>query len=328
MTTHALMLAQQLTARQPSALDPHGPAAAEVASLWWAMLAIAAAVFVLVLVLLLLPLFRRRRMPLAEGGPLRDAPPVHATGWVVGGGAIMPAVVLAGVFIASLIVMRDVQPPARASALPIEVIGHRWWWEIRYPGRNVVTADELHLPVGIPAKLRLESADVIHSLWVPQLNGKTDLIPGQTNTMWLQADEPGRYYAKCAEYCGDQHAHMSLMVVAESEGQFNAWLARQRRPALPAGSPASLAGQRVFLEHSCAYCHTIRGTPALGRAGPDLTHVASRSTLAGGAFDNTRGNLAGWIQNPDVLKPGTLMPAVGLSGPDVQAIVAYLEGLR
>jgi cytochrome c oxidase subunit 2 len=328
MTARTRFLVQQLTAQQPSALDPHGPAARQVATLWWVMLAIATVIFALVLVLLLLPLFRRTRDRLPDGDLLRDAAPVSTTRWIVLGGALMPAIVLAGVFVATLAVMRGVHAPARASALPIEVIGHQWWWEIRYPDRGVVTADEIHLPVGVPAKLRLESDDVIHSLWVPQLNGKTDLIPGQTNTMWLQADTAGQYNARCAEYCGDQHAHMSLMVIAQPVGEFNAWLARQRRPALPAGSSASLAGQRVFLEHSCAYCHTVRGTSALGRVGPDLTHIASRATLAGGAFDNTRGNLAGWIQNPDVLKPGTLMPAVPLSGPDVQAIVAYLEGLR
>lgn len=323
-----LVLAQELTAQQPSALDPHGPAAREVAVLWWGMLAVATFTLVLVLVLLLLPLIRRRRDAAPDGDLLADAPPVSTTRWVVLGGAVLPALVLAGVFIATLVVMRRVRPPAGADALTIDVIGHRWWWEVRYPGRNVVTANEIHLPVGVPARIRLGSDDVIHSLWVPQLNGKTDLVPGQTNTMWLQASQPGRYYGKCAEYCGDQHAHMALMVIAQTEGEFAAWVARERRPALPAGSPASLAGQRVFLEHSCANCHTVRGTPALGHVGPDLSHVASRATLAGGAFDNTRGNLAGWILNPDVLKPGTLMPAVPLSGPDLQALVAYLDGLR
>lgn len=328
MNPAPLYLMQQLTAQQPSALDPHGPAAREVATLWWVMLAIAAVVFVLVLVLLLLPLLRGRHAPIADGNSLRDAPLVSETRWVVLGGAVMPALVLLGVFIATLGVMRSVRAPDRARALQIEVIGHRWWWEVRYPGRAVVTADEIHLPVGVPALVRLQSNDVIHSLWVPQLNGKTDLVPGQTNTMWLQADSVGLYYGKCAEYCGLQHAHMALMVVAESQGEFDAWLDKQRRPADPASSPASLAGQRVFLQHACAYCHAVRGTLAIGAVGPDLTHLASRATLAGGSFDNTRGNLAGWIQNPDVLKPGTLMPAVPLSGPDVEAIVAYLEGLR
>jgi cytochrome c oxidase subunit 2 len=199
---------------------------------------------------------------------------------------------------------------------------------VRYPDAGVVTADELHIPVGVPVELTLRTADVIHSFWLPQLNGKTDLIPGQENHMYIEASEPGTFRGECAEFCGQQHANMAFSVVAESRGAYDAWAAREQGEAHPPLDSVQAAGMLAFTSHACAYCHTIRGTSAGGRVGPDLTHVGSRATLAGGMLANTPAALGGWIENPDRLKPGTRMPAVPLDGASVNAIVQYLESLK
>jgi cytochrome c oxidase subunit 2 len=321
-----MALLQTLTVPHPSTLDPRGPAAAREAALWWGMLAVAAVVFLLVLYLLLRPLLRR---PVdGDVTPGEAMPHDVQRRWLVWAGAVMPAAVLFAVFIATLLTLAAVRMPPRAGDLTIEVIGHRWWWEVRYPGRGVVTADELHIPVGRPVRIRLSSDDVIHSFWVPQLAGKTDLIPGQSNDTWIQATQAGTYYGKCGEYCGRQHAHMAFAVVAQAPGEFDRWLTREASGAQAAGDSGAVVGQKVFRDRGCAFCHAVRGTPYHGEVGPDLTHVASRRLLAGGSFDNTRGMLAGWIANPDVMKPGTLMPAVEMPGDELQALVDYLQTLR
>jgi cytochrome c oxidase subunit 2 len=317
---------QTVSLPQPSALAPHGPLAAREAALWWGMLAVATVIFLVVLYLLLRPLFRR-----PVDGDVTPAPTMpHETDrrWVVWGGAVMPAAVLFAVFIATLATLAAVRMPPRAAELTIDVIGHRWWWEVRYPGQAIVTADEIHIPVGRPVRVRLTSDDVIHSFWVPQIGGKTDLIPGQLNEAWVQADQPGTYYGKCGEYCGRQHAHMSLALVAQRPAEYAAWAAREAQGAEAASDSGAVVGQQLFHDKGCAFCHQVRGTPFRGQVGPDLTHVASRRLLAGGSFDNTRGMLAGWIANPDVMKPGTLMPAVPMSGAELQAVVDYLETLK
>lgn len=321
-----MALLQTVTVPQPSALDPAGPAAAREATLWWVMLAIATVIFILVLYLLLRPLFRR---PLdGDVTPGETMPHDVQRRWLVWGGAVMPAAVLFAVFLFTLTTLAAVRMPPRAGDLTVEVIGHRWWWEVRYPGRGVVTADELHIPVGRPVRVRLSSVDVIHSFWVPQLNGKTDLIPGQRNETWIQADQPGTYYGKCGEYCGRQHAHMAFAVVAQDSGAFRQWLAHEAGGAQAAPDSGAVVGQQVFRDRGCAFCHTVRGTPYGGEVGPDLTHVASRRLLAGGSFDNTRGMLAGWIANPDVIKPGTLMPSVDMPASELQALLDYLQTLK
>jgi cytochrome c oxidase subunit 2 len=212
------------------------------------------------------------------------------------------------------------------------VTGHQWWWEFEYlhpqPSLSVTTANELHLPVGRPVVFRLQSADVIHSFWVPNLHGKIDLIPGRQTATWLQADRPGVSRGQCAEYCGAQHAHMALSVIAEPAGDFERWLAGQRAVAPAPSTPEQSRGLAVVERGPCAMCHTIRGTAAGARLGPDLTHFATRSTIGAGTAPNTRGHLAGWIADPQRLKPGNRMPPTGLSPADLQAVLAYLEILK
>jgi cytochrome c oxidase subunit 2 len=210
----------------------------------------------------------------------------------------------------------------------VEIVGHQWWWEVNYPLQGVTTANEIHIPVGYPIELKVTSADVIHSFWVPELHGKIDLIPGQTNSFWLQADEPGVYYGECAEFCGLQHAKMALVVVAQPEEAFVTWLEQQQQPATQVMDSTLVEGQQIFLGSACSQCHTINGTTATGDLGPDLTHLASRLTLAAGTLKNNQGNLAGWIINPQHLKPGNKMPPTNLTGPELQALLAYLESLE
>jgi cytochrome c oxidase subunit 2 len=212
--------------------------------------------------------------------------------------------------------------------LVIEVIGHQWWWEVNYPDQGFVTANEIHIPVGEPVQVQLIAADVIHSFWVPELHGKLDLVPGQTNTLWLEADTVGEYRGLCAEFCGIQHAKMLFVVVAEPREEFDAWAAAQQEPApQPAGELAQ-QGLVVFTDAGCNDCHTVRGTAAEGELGPDLTHFASRLTIGAGVYPNDRETLASWVLDPHTLKEGNLMPATSLSETELEALLAYLELLE
>jgi cytochrome c oxidase subunit 2 len=214
----------------------------------------------------------------------------------------------------------------------VDVVGHQWWWEIVYrdsqADRMVFTANELHVPVGRPVRLVLSSRDVIHSFWVPSLHGKTDLIPGKTNEITIQADAPGTYRGQCAEFCGYQHAKMGLVVIAEDERSYRAWREAQRRSAVEPVTAEARRGREVFLSTSCVMCHTVRGTIAGATVGPDLTHVASRLTIGAGSLPFTRGHLQGWVANPQSVKPGALMPATALPSQDLQALVTWLEELK
>ena len=308
----------------PSSLDPRGPAAANIADLWWVMFFLGTAVFLLVIGLMFFGLFSRRT----------DAEPDESQGhrWVIFGGILMPVVVLAVVFIFTI---RSSMLLANATGtLVIEVTGWRWWWEISYPEYDVTTANELHIPAGTPVELRLTSGDVIHSFWVPQLHGKMDLVPGQENTLIIQADEPDIYRGECAEYCGLQHSLMQFLVIAEHPDDFDSWIAAQQQEALQPQDDLAARGQEVFLTAGCVYCHTVRGLESgdIDRSavdlGPDLTHLATRVTIAAGIRENNRGNLSGWISNPHGIKPGVLMPATLLPGEDLQALLAYLETLQ
>ncbi len=318
---------------KPWTLVPRGAAASSIATLTWWTIWISAAIGVLVLVLMIVPLLRRRAPEPGEPeDPLSAMPStsreVSAAAWIGGGGIAMTGIILLGVFLATLLTMRRLDASGRAASLDIDVVGHRWWWEIRYPGRGVVTANEIHIPVGTRVRVSLASLDVIHSFWVPQLAGKTDLIPGQHNTTWIEADSAGRYEGLCAEYCGPQHAHMDFVVVAEPPDSFAQWLAREAGPAAVPTDPVAARGQQVLLGSQCPACHTIRGTAAAGTVGPDLTHLGSRATIAAGALANTPGNLGGWIDDAPGIKPGTLMPPMPLSGADLRAVIGYLESLR
>ncbi|MEO6966128.1 MAG: c-type cytochrome, partial [Acidobacteriaceae bacterium] len=212
------------------------------------------------------------------------------------------------------------------------VVGHQWWWEFKYPKYGVVTANELHVPVSsnpklpVPSYLKLVSADVDHSFWVPRLGGKTDLMAGQVNSMWVQPEKTGIYYGQCAQFCGTEHARMLIRVYAETPADFQKWIANQQKPAVQ--DPAVAAGRAVFLQNACINCHTVKGTIANGRFGPDLTHLMSRDTIAAGALPNTRANLAKWIEDPNAYKPGSLMPAMKLSDQDLGQLVSYLVTLK
>jgi cytochrome c oxidase subunit 2 len=314
----------------PSIFHPAGVAAGSLATLGWGLTIISLAVVLVICALLLVAMFRRRSpADPAAGGLERTGPGVR---WIVIGGVILPAAILTAAFVFSTVIQVGVANPPRQPAVTIQVIGHRWWWEVKYldAGLNgaVITANEVHVPIGQPVRFNLASDDVIHSFWVPELAGKTDVIPGQTNTMWMEADRPGTYRGQCAEYCGLQHAHMAVIVVAEPPDQFQRWIANQRADASNPSDSVALRGLAVFRRSTCTACHAIRGSDAFGRIGPDLTHLASRRTIAAGTLENNRGNLAGWISNAQALKPGTGMPRMTLAARDLAPLVAYLESLK
>jgi cytochrome c oxidase subunit II len=305
----------------PSTLDPQGPAAARVARLWWLLFWISAAVFTAVSLLVTAALVRRRgsRDTLVRRGGGETL--------IVVGGVLVPAVVLTAVYIVGLRDLRAFTVPAHTN-LTVEVTGHDWWWEVRYPDHGIVSANEIHVPVGRPVRLVLTSRDVIHSFWVPQLTVKTDLIPGHTNTTWLQASKPGTYRGQCAEYCGLQHAKMAILVVADPPDTFARWLVNQAGSAAAPTDPLAARGRLALERNSCAGCHTVRGTAASGTVGPDLTHFGGRRTIGAGSLPNTRGNLGGWIVNSQTVKPGNRMPPQPLTPEELQALLAYLESLK
>lgn len=308
-----------------SALHPAGVQAASIEALWWLMFWVCTGVFVAVMLALVVAMARGR-----AGRSTATSSPTLSRG--VGAAVGISVVLLIGLLFASVMTGRAVGSLHSPGALGLVITGNQWWWHVEYldadPSRRVTTANEMHLPVGRPVVVTLRSQDVIHSFWVPALHGKTDLIPGHENTTWLTVDQPGVYRGQCAEYCGAQHAHMALTVIAESPESFDRWLTAQRAPAAAAGTPEQARGSQVFAQGSCAMCHTIRGTTAGARLGPDLTHFATRSTIAAGTVPNTAVDLARWITDPQQLKPGARMPPTGLSTGDLQALVAYLETLR
>ncbi|MGH9032115.1 MAG: cytochrome c oxidase subunit II, partial [Acidimicrobiia bacterium] len=254
--------------------DTDGPVAEEIVGLWWFLLVLGIIVFVAFAVALAVAL-RRGRAGKEGGEPTSRS----LRRWVIGGGAVLPAVVLVVVLVFTVASMRALPADAPTHALRVEVVGHRWWYEIRYPDHGVVTANELHLPVDRPIELALTSDDVIHSFWVPALGGKLDMLPDRTNTLVLQADEIGEHRTSCAEFCGLQHARMRLLTVVETDDDFDAWVDANRTSAQEPGDAAAARGQDVYFDAGCASCHTVRGTQSVGTEGPDLTHLASRQTL-------------------------------------------------
>ena len=308
-----------------STLHPASHAAHEITHLWWVMMIAAWIGFAVVVLLLFLGWWRRNRPNLPFGGGDRAA-----TAWIVGLGVGVPIVILTLLFVwADVFVIDSTAAPKTGSTLlTVQVIGHQWWWEARYPGSGVVTANEIHIPAGERVLVVATTEDIIHSFWVPELNRKIDMIPGQRNEVLLDAEHPGVYRGQCAEFCGLQHANMSFLVYADPPARFGAWLRAQRRPAAAPSTPAARRGRDVFLSEPCADCHQIRGTSASGRVGPDLTHLASRQTLAANTIPNAGPDLARWIRDPQHVKPGNRMPAVRLSPDELRAIVAYLQSLR
>jgi cytochrome c oxidase subunit II len=316
----------------PSALAPTGPAAAHLASLWWVMLGLGAAIFILVDVLLAAALLRRRR------GTSATPPDSHGgdqgRNWPIRGGIVLSLLVIAVVFGYSIYTLAVIENPSTPPAVKINVIGRRWWWEVDYPDQGVITANEIHIPVGKPVQIQLETGDVIHSFWVPQLHGKMDLIPNRINTLTIQSDQAGVFRGECAEFCGLQHAHMGFMVVAQNDADYNAWIAAQHKDAPAPADATTQKGQQVFVSAGCVFCHTVRGLEdkAIDRSGvdlgPDLTHLASRLTIAGASLSENKGNLAGWIIDTQHVKPGNLMPNMSLDSQDLQTLLDYLDSLQ
>jgi cytochrome c oxidase subunit 2 len=304
-----------------STLDARGAGAQRIEALWWLVFWIATAVFVVVVGFLVVAVARGRRRDVEVP---KDVP--WGEQFIVVAGVILPALVLVAVFALSLGDIRALSATGNQARLEIEVRSHDWWWEARYPN-GAVTANEIHIPVGEPVSLRLVTADVIHSFWVPRLQAKTDHITGRVNRMWLEAAEPGRYRGQCAEFCGLQHANMAFYIVAEPRARFEAWIEEAAVPAEPATGSAA-AGEGVFLRSTCVGCHTIRGTPARAQVGPDLTHLATRETLFAGTVANTPANLETIVTDPQSLKPGVDMPPTELAPGELQALLVYLEQLR
>lgn len=296
-------------------LDPAGPGAREVADLGWLLIVAATVVTLGVFALLGYGLFRRRR-PDENAGDDRSA-----KRWLLGGGVILPVVVILPMVGVSVGILGD-EPDA---ALQVEVVGHQYWWEFRYPEHGFETANELHIPAGEPVELVLRSDDVIHSFWIPALGGKTDLLPGHVTHLTLEADHPGTYVGQCAEYCGIQHAKMRLLVIAQEPTEFERWAADEGAAAI--GDVIS-RGAELFSSQGCAACHTIRGSAADGRLGPDLTHIASRRTLGAAVIENTPENLRRWIDETWEVKNDIVMPEVPLTDDEVEAIATYLETLE
>jgi cytochrome c oxidase subunit 2 len=338
LTTGKLMLLAFLLTASAAASEPgngtniFAPAstpAKMVAHLSVFVLAITGIIFVVVFALLVYSVVKFRGRARDAG---REPPQVYGSTQIELAWTIIPILIVVVLFLATARVIHAVQDaPEPPGAIEVTAIGHQYWWEFRYPKLGVVTANELHIPVSDPANptptfLTLLSADTDHSFWIPELAGKTDLIPNHPNTMWMDPQRTGIFLGQCAQYCGVQHAKMLLRVAVDSPEDFAAWVRGQQQPAVHDASVA--AGRRVFESNACMNCHAVGATPANGRFGPDLTHLMSRVTIASGAANNTPENLRLWIQDPNAIKPGSLMPAMKLSDSELDAVVSYMETLR
>jgi cytochrome c oxidase subunit 2 len=316
------------TSATPSMLDPKSPQSRHINGLWWLMFAIATAIYIGVIALVAIAALRRRRRDEVVDGPVEDDRGGERRDWkfLVIGGLALPTVVLAVVAVQTVRVSESLG--AAPAQVRVDVEGEQWWWRIDYPDDGVVTANEIHVPVGERVDITLRSDNVIHSLWVPQLNGKTDLVPGQLNHLAFTASAVGTYRGQCAEFCGIQHAKMSFTVVVQTPEDYRAWLAANRRPAAAPQSDAERRGAELMTTMSCAGCHRVAGTDAGGTLGPDLTHVGGRATIAADTLANTPAEMAHWLSATQAVKPGALMPQLDLSNDQVADLVAYMEQLR
>jgi len=325
-----------------STFESHGPAAERIARLSWLM-TIVFVVVTLVMWVLIAWGFAKRRGTLAEHAPIASG---GGQAWIAIGGLAVPVLVLTVIFVLGLrllaafpihgtngpmgLAMQANMPGMKPDIL---VTGHQWWWEVQYleggPDQQFTTANEIHIPANRPVNIELRSDDVMHSFWVPSLHGKVDLIPGLPNYIRIEASSPGHYEGQCAEYCGAQHAHMRLLVVAQAPDEYNAWLQQQRQPAFEPQSPEAIAGKQIFEAGPCSLCHQIRGTRAGGRVAPDLTHISGRERLAANSFPNNDAYLEAWITHAQSLKPAALMPDLTqFTGEQLRELVAYLRQLR
>lgn len=300
-----------------SILHPVSSASSQIAWLWWFLLAVCTLVFVAVMVLTALAVWVRATP--GNRSPLGNR-------FIITAGIVLPSVVLVAILVAS--VRTQVALAMPQTELTVRVVGHMWWWEVHYPDHDIVTANEIHLPVGQPVRVELQSADVIHSLWVPNLQGKMDMLPDKTNVTFLMSDREGTFRGQCAEYCGVQHALMGLRVIVLAEDDFDHWVEEHKRSPDVELSETERRGREVFFEAACHNCHAIEGTPAVGRRGPDLTHLANRQTIAAGLLENNHGNLSGWVSNPQAVKPGNLMPRTHIPAEDFHALMQYLRSLE
>jgi cytochrome c oxidase subunit II len=305
-------------------MDPGGPQAARLRMLILVFVIICAVVWLLVMAALGGAILRRRATP-----PGATAERKATT--IVAIAVAATVAIITGLTVASYVMTRSLAA-AGTAPLVIAVRGHQWWWEVRYedesPSENFITANEIHVPTGRPIRIKLAADDVIHSFWAPNLDGKQDLIPGRDNALQFTIDRPATYRQQCAEFCGLQHAHMAMLIVAEAPADFARWRAAQLAPARPPTADDERAGEQVFLAKPCAACHSIRGTPAAGTLGPDLTHVGGRQTVAAGMLATTHGALAAWIADPQTIKPGNNMPMVPLTASELNAVAAYLAALK
>lgn len=307
-----------------SVLHPAGTQAAQLARLFWIFFIVCAVAYLLVLLFFFAAIVRSRRNAAPDESESRERS--LRTG--VTSATALSIVGLLALLVVSISVGASVGTYGRGHPAPLEinVTGHQWWWEVRY--QQIVDANEIHIPIHTPVLLRLDTRDVIHSLWIPNLHGKRDLVPGRVNKFWIEADRPGVYRAQCAEYCGLQHAHMALSVIAQTPEDFARWKTNVSAGAPTPATPKQVRGRQVFLRAPCGKCHNVLGQDAYGTLGPDLTHFRTRATLGAGTLLNTRANLAGWVVNAPAIKPGTMMPPNDLSGPELQDLLAYLETLR
>ena len=334
VSSSADLFAGAAFAQSPTSIfAPAATPARSVFDLSMLVLGVTCAIFLIVAGLLLYALIRYRHRP---GDADREPAQIYGSNQIELSWTVIPILIVVMLFLTTTRVILGTQAiPKPEDAINVTVIGHQFWWEYRYPKLGIVTANELHVPIGDathsePTYLTLTSADVDHSFWVPRLAGKTDLIPNRVNTMWLDPQQAGLYLGQCAQYCGTQHAKMLLRVYAQTPADFAAWVAAQKKSAPQSfpGNPEAAEGQAVFMHSACINCHTVSGTTATGRFGPDLTHLASRDTIASGAIQNTPDNLRKWIDDPDSMKPGCLMPAMHLNHRDLDAVTAYLTQLR
>jgi cytochrome c oxidase subunit II len=313
----------------PSIFKPESTPADAIHQLSLFTLAITGGIFAVVFCLIAYAAIRFRRRANDDG---KEPPQVYGSGPVEMAWTVVPLLIVAVLALATARVIQEVQnAPRPKSALDVQVIGHQWWWEIRYPKLGIVTANELHVPVSnsrkrAPTFMELLSADVAHSFWVPRLAGKTDLIPNRVNHMWMEPTRTGLFLGQCAEYCGTEHAKMLLRVYVHTPDDFERWVNEQK--AIATGDPKVAAGRLVFERTACINCHTLNGTVGNGRFGPDLTHLMSRETLGSGALKNSPENLRAWINSPSEFKPGVLMPAMNLPATELDQLVAYLATLK
>lgn len=306
-----------------SVLEPASTQGREILGLFWVVLGITGIIFLVVTTLVVIAVVRFRSRP---GGPPPSQTDENLTLELVW--TVIPLVIVAVLFVFTVRVMHRVDPQATNRDPDLVIVAHQWWWELHYPKQGFYSANEIHVPVNTKLLLELESADVVHDFWVPALGKKVDAIPGHPNTLWLTVVRPGVFLGTCDEFCGTEHAWMRIRVIGQPKDEFDAWAAHQALPAPEPSSPEASRGAELFNDMTCASCHAIGGTTATARIGPDLTHVASRDTLASGALDNTPENLARWIADPQGIKPGCFMPDLHLERSDVELVTAYLEELQ